>query len=72
MKNSIIQKTVSAILFLFFCNVSLSQEQIGVAAAVNKNTVDLTPEERSSSKAIKLFKTELSKPSKFGKLKCYF
>ena len=46
MKNSIIQKTVSAILFLFFCNISLSQEQIGVAAAVNKNTVDLTPEER--------------------------
>ena len=46
MKNSIIQKTVSAILFLFFCNVALSQEQIGVAAAVNKNTVDLTPEER--------------------------
>ena len=46
MKNSIIQKTVSAILFLFFYNVALSQEQIGVAAAVNKNTVDLTPGER--------------------------
>ncbi|MDC2994665.1 FecR domain-containing protein [Gammaproteobacteria bacterium] len=46
MNNSIIQKIASAILFLFFCNVALLQEQIGVAAAVNKNTVDLTPEER--------------------------
>ena len=46
MKNSIIQKIASAILFLSIYNVALSQEQIGVAAAVNKNTVDLTPEER--------------------------
>ncbi len=41
-----IQKILSAILFLLSCNIALSQEQIGVAAAVNKNTVDLTPEER--------------------------
>ena len=46
MKVKTIQKILSAILFLLSCNVALSQEQIGVAAAVNKNTVDLTPEER--------------------------
>ena len=46
MKVTTIQKILSAILFLISCNVALSQEQIGVAAAVNKNTVDLTPEER--------------------------
>ena len=46
MKVKTIQKILSAILFLLSCNIALSQEQIGVAAAVNKNTVDLTPEER--------------------------
>ena len=46
MKNSINQKILSAIFFISICGVALSQEQIGVAAAVNKNTVDLTPEER--------------------------
>ena len=40
------QKILSAIFFLLSCNFAMSQEQIGVAAAVNKNTIDLTPEER--------------------------
>ena len=73
MKNSINQKILSAIFFISICGVALSQEQIGVAAAVNKNTVDITPEETLSSKpAIKLFKTEPLKPMKSGKLKCFF
>ena len=40
------QKILLAIFFLLSCNFAMSQEQIGVAAAVNKNTIDLTPEER--------------------------
>ena len=46
MRVAIIQKILSTILFLLSCNIAFSQEQIGVAAAVNKNTVDLTPKER--------------------------